>query len=142
MNLTKNFTLEELTGSATARRLGIDNTPNAKQMEYISKLAQELQTIRDAFGRSIVVNSGFRCEKLNKAVGGAGNSDHKYGCAVDIESVGGKYNKQLWNVIVKLAEEGKIHLRQIIDEYNLSWIHISINNEYNETQFNRKIYIK
>lgn len=142
MNLTKNFTLEELTASPTAKRLGIDNTPSTEELENIYKLAGVLQKIRDAFGRSIVVNSAFRCEKLNKAVGGASNSDHKFGCAADIESVGDKYNKQLWNVINKLATNGEIELRQIIDEYGLSWIHISINNKYNDHRKNQVVYIK
>lgn len=142
MRLTNNFTLEELTASPTAKRLGIDNTPSAEQLEYLFKLAGALQKIRDAFGRSIVINSAFRCEKLNSAVGGSKNSDHKYGCAADIQSVGDKYNKQLWNCILKLAESGEIELRQIIDEYNLSWIHISVNNKYNGYRTNEILTIK
>lgn len=142
MNLTKNFTLEELISSPTAKRLGIDNTPSAEQLENLFKLAGVLQKIRDSFGLSIVVNSAFRCEALNKAVGGASNSDHKFGCAADIQTVGDKYNRNLWNLITRMAERGEIELRQIIDEYNLSWIHISINSKYNERRNNQILHIK
>lgn len=139
--LTKNFTLDELTASATAKRLGIDNTPNAEQLANIRKLADVLQKIRDAFGRPIVINSAFRCEKLNNAVGGAKNSDHKYGAAADIQSVGDKFNKELWKQVNRLVQNGKIELRQIIDEYKLSWIHVSINHKFNEYRKNQVLYI-
>lgn len=142
MDLTKNFTLEELTASATAKRLGIDNTPSAEELENLMRLAGVLQKIRDSFGMPIVVNSGFRCRYLNKAKGGAVNSDHLYGCAADIQSVGDKYNKTLWNHIMRLTERGEIELRQIIDEYNLSWIHISINSKNNTYKKNQIVYKK
>lgn len=142
MKLTKNFTLEELTASPTAKRLGIDNTPNTEQLENLFKLAGVLQTIRNSFGMSIVVNSAFRCEELNRAVGGANNSDHKYGAAADIQTVGDRYNKNLWNLIVRLAERGEIECRQIIDEYNLQWIHISVNHSHNEAKKNQILHIK
>lgn len=142
MNLTKNFTLEELTSSPTAKRLNISNTPNADQLENLFKLAGVLQKIRDTFGMPIIVNSAFRCERLNKAVGGATNSDHKYGCASDIQTVGNLYNKALWNVITRMADRGEIELRQIIDEYNLSWIHISINSRNNEYKKNQIVHVK
>ena len=76
-NFTKNFTYEELIASSTAKRLKLDNTPTQQQKANLKKLAIEiLQPIRDAWGSSIVVTSGFRAVKVNKAVGGSPTSQH------------------------------------------------------------------
>lgn len=144
MQLSKNFSKEEMINSITAKNLKIDNEPSAKDLEYLTKLADTLQKIRDKYGKPIVVNSAYRCEKLNKAVGGATNSDHKFGCAADIRSVSNtkKDNKALFNLIVNMAAKGDIHMRQIIDEYDYKWIHISINNEYNKEKHNQVLHLK
>lgn len=124
---TKNFSFDELINSATAKRLGLDNTPNEKEKEKLRRLAEEiLQPIRDAWKGPIVVNSGFRSEAVNKAVGGSKTSQHRLGEAADI-SIGGKdRNKKLFNFIYKLISQGKIKVGQLIDEYNYSWIHVSL----------------
>lgn len=124
---TKNFSYDELIASATAKRLGLDNTPNEQEKEKLRKLAEDvLQPIRDAWRSPIVVNSGFRSEAVNKAVGGAKNSQHRLGEAADI-SIGGKErNKKLFNFINKLIQNGTIKVGQLIDEYNYSWIHVSL----------------
>ena len=70
--LSKHFTLDELTKSATAIRLGIDNIPNETELENLQKLVDNiLEPLRVHYGRPIIITSGFRCEKLNKAVGGS-----------------------------------------------------------------------
>lgn len=81
-----NFTYEELVASDTAKAMGIDNTPaDAQIWANIEYLAQNvLQPLRDALNRPIVVSSGYRSPKLNKAVGGASTSHHLTGCAADI----------------------------------------------------------
>lgn len=124
---TKNFSYDELIASATAKRLGLDNTPNEQEKEKLRKLAEDvLQPIRDAWRSPIVVNSGYRAEAVNKAVGGAKNSQHRLGEAADI-SIGGKErNKKLFNFINKLIQKGTIKVGQLIDEYNYSWCHISL----------------
>lgn len=124
---TKNFSYDELIASATAKRLGLDNTPNEQEKEKLRKLAEDvLQPIRDAWRSPIVVNSGFRSEAVNRAVGGAKNSQHRLGEAADI-SIGGKErNKKLFNFINKLIQKGTIKVGQLIDEYNYSWIHVSL----------------
>ena len=124
---TKNFSYDELIASATAKRLGLDNTPNEEEKEKLRRLAIEiLQPIRDAWRAPIVVNSGYRSEAVNKAVGGVKNSQHRLGEAADI-TIGGKdRNKKLFNLIYKLISQGKIKVGQLIDEYNYQWIHISL----------------
>lgn len=144
MQLSKNFTLDELTKSATAKRLGIHNIPTTEETNYLKQLCQEiLQPIRDAYGQPIIVTSGFRCLKLNKAVGGAKHSDHMFGCAADIHTVSDTIadNKKLFNLICQLANEGKIHCRQIINEYNYNWLHVSINNRFNSYKNNQVLSI-
>jgi len=86
MQLSKNFTLKEMCKSSMALRLDIDNTPNEKEIQNLIYLTENIsQPCRDRFGR-INVNSGFRCKKLNDAVGSTDASFHKIGCAEDIEA--------------------------------------------------------
>lgn len=132
MNLTQNFTLEELTSSATARIRQIENTPDEKQMANLKKLCENvLQPIREKYGKPIRITSGFRCEKLNKAVGGASSSQHLTGEAADMVC---DDNNRLWNLICKMILSGDIKVGQLIDEKQLSWIHISLPNGHNLNQ--------
>lgn len=124
-----NFTYEELVNSPTANRLKINNTPNKQQKESLRKLAVEiLQVIRDEYDKPIIVTSAFRCDKLNKAVGGAKNSQHTKGEAADIRSVSDsiKDNKEIFDLILRLQKEGKLTFGQLIDEYNYNWVHVSL----------------
>ena len=128
MLLTKNFTLEELINSPTAKRLGINNTPNRQQQENLKKLCQiVLQPIRDKYGKSIVVSSGFRCKLLNQKVGGSVTSDHCYGNAADIRSVSDskRDNKVLFDLIKSMILKGEIVVKQLINEFDYDWIHVS-----------------
>ena len=73
--LTDNFTKEELVASATAKRLGIDNTPSKEESGKLHLLASKiLQPLRDAYRNPIRITSGFRCKALNKAVNGVPTS--------------------------------------------------------------------
>lgn len=124
MNLSKNFTLEELTFSATARIRKIDNTPTGPALENLSRLCNSLlQPIRDSLQLPIIVSSSYRSPSLNKAVGGAKNSQHLYGEAADIVC---SDNQKLWNTICGLILKGEITVGQLIDEKDLKWIHISL----------------
>lgn len=129
-NFTKNFTYEELIASSTAKRLKLDNTPTQQQKANLKKLAIEiLQPIRDAWGSSIVVTSGFRATKVNKAVGGSSTSQHCSGSAADLKVGGVAQNKKLFELITRLIKENKIKVGQLINEYNYSWIHVSLPRE-------------
>lgn len=145
-NLSKNFTLEELTKSGTATAKGIKNEPNKEQIENLTQLCKQiLQPLRDEWNAPIFINSGFRCDKLNKAVGGATNSDHRFGCAADIQTKEDtiEKNKELFDLIVLMAKTGKIkNVRQIIDEKNYSWIHVSINNTHNKYKNAEVLHLK
>ena len=124
---TKNFTYDELIASSTAKRLGLDNTPNEQEKERLRQLAEDiLQPIRDAWRSPIIVNSGFRSEEVNRIVGGVKNSQHRLGEAADITIGSKERNKKLFNFINKLMQKGNIKVGQLIDEYSYSWIHVSL----------------
>ena len=81
----KHFTLKEFVKSDTARRLGIDNTPSPQVEERLRQLVDYvLDPLREAYGKPIYVNSGYRCPALNRAVGGVAHSQHLTGEAADI----------------------------------------------------------
>lgn len=143
MNITRNFTLEELVRSPTASRLSIPNTPSVNVTRNLILLCNHiLQPLRDAYGKPIIVNSGYRSPELNKAIGGAKNSQHKLGQAADIKgtnplqlphkgegkSTGGSVaqeNRKLFELIQKL----NLPFDQLIDEKNYSWIHVSFSDK-------------
>lgn len=128
----KYFTVNELCKSDTARLRGIDNTPNAIQISNMEELIKNvLDPLRETYGKPINVNSGFRCPALNKAVGGAKNSEHLSGCAADIDVHSKEGNKQLFELIQKL----NLPFRQLIDESNFSWVHVS----YNKNDIKRQV---
>ena len=120
----KYFTMAEMTRSATAQRLGIDNSPTVAQRQNITDLVDILlDPIRAAWGGPIVVNSGFRCKELNAIVGGAAGSQHTKGQAADIECTSRKEsdNKRLFDMIRNM----NLPFDQLINEYGYNWIHIS-----------------
>ena len=122
MNLSKNFTLVEMTKSSTAKRLGIDNTANEEQIEALRELCEKcLQPIRDEFG-VVKITSGLRVPALNKAIGGSSSSQHCKGEASDIDF--GNRNGEVFAWIVD-----NLNFDQLIWEFgneaNPDWIHIS-----------------
>ena len=136
MKLTEHFTLEELTNSPTANRLHIDNFPSDTIISSLMELSELLEKIRNIYNKPIVVTSGYRCEKLNKAVGGVKTSQHMKGEAADIRSLSNtrKDNKELFDLIVKMVKSNDIYVGQVIDEYNYNWIHISTPHLTNNNQ--------
>ena len=85
MNLSPHFTLEEMLHSDTAEKKKIENRINAVEVNNLVRLCTKvLEPLREHFGTPVKINSGFRCQALNKAVGGAANSYHTKGRAVDI----------------------------------------------------------
>ena len=84
MKKIKYFSLSEFITSQTAKRSGIDNLPSFEIVDNLNRLAEYLDGIRAKLGKPILVNSGYRCPMLNKAVGGVANSQHLKGLAADI----------------------------------------------------------
>ena len=139
MKLSNNFSLAELIEAASARRLGMNEqfNPPAEVVCNLNALAKNvLQPLRDYFGHAITVTSGYRSPKVNKAVGGAKNSDHLLGKAADCQLwINGKNcNQQLFDAVLKL----KLPFRQMIDEFGTedcpAWVHISYDVRDNKRQ--------
>ena len=131
----KYFSIEELCASDTAERKKIDNTPNADaRLRMQTLIEQLLDPIRAAWGGPITVNSGYRSPELNKKVGGVSNSQHLKGEAADITVGSQEANKRLFDLIVRLREDGRIAFDQLIDESNYSWLHISFKATGNRNQ--------
>ena len=86
ITLSPHFKLNEFTKSETANRLGLKNEPTAEALVNLTALCHEiLEPLRKAVKKAIVINSGYRSELVNKAVGGVSNSQHKTGQACDIK---------------------------------------------------------
>jgi hypothetical protein len=122
MNLSPNFTLEELTVSEIAARRNLDNTPNATEVANLVRVAELLEQVRALLGKPILVNSAFRSKQVNDAVGSRDTSQHRLGCAADIR-VPGMTPKQ----VVQACIDAKLPFDQIIEEFD-SWTHISVPN--------------
>ena len=125
----KYFSLDEFTKSNEADKRGIYNIPGSREVDNIVDLINVvLEPLREAYGKPIVVNSGYRCDELNKAVGGAKNSHHRFGMAADIH--GTPNNKQENRRLFNLVRELNLPFTQLINEYDYSWVHISYDKDY------------
>jgi hypothetical protein len=123
MQLTTNFSLEELCVSGVAIRNGFDNRPSAEQKNCLGDLARNLlQPVRDLIARPLVVTSGYRCAELNRFIGGAPESQHMYGMAADIICPAMKCEKLFQKIV-----EMQLPFDQLILEKgrNGGWVHVS-----------------
>ena len=126
MNLSENFTLAELTESQAARRKGYKEqfSPPLGVVSNLQELCEKiLQPLRDKVG-PIKINSGYRCERVNKDVGGQPSSQHLTGQAADIEGIN-VTNAELFAAIQSM----NLPFDQCIWEFgtkeNPAWVHVS-----------------
>ena len=127
MQLSENLSVAEFSKSDTAKRRGINNTPQGKHLEAAKELAQNIfQPIREHFATPIFLSSGYRSEALNTAVGGSSTSQHSKGEAIDIDMDGhkGPSNADVFNYIKE-----NLPFDQLIWEFgtdkNPDWVHVS-----------------
>jgi hypothetical protein len=126
MNLTKNFTLSEMTKSETALRHNIYNTPDQTAIKSMLTLAVKvLQPVRDHYGKGVRVNSGYRSPDVNAKVGGSKTSDHCKGQAADIE-ISGVPNAEL----AEWIKDNLSYTQLILEFYtkgvpDSGWVHVS-----------------
>ena len=124
-NVTMHFTMEELYASATAKAKGINNKPSVQQMINLVYLtAYVLEPLRVAMNEPIKIGSGFRCQALNKAVGGVYNSQHMKGQAADLCIDGDIQKGRKWFNYIK----NHLPFDQLIWEHNSKgtyWVHVS-----------------
>lgn len=127
MNLSTHFTLEELTASDKAVRLGIDNTPTDEALDALYTTAAGLERVRDVINAPIIVSSGYRCQKLNSSIGGARSSQHTVGEAADFKAPSFGTPLDVCKELVEHADY--VDFDQLIWEganaQGGSWVHIS-----------------
>ena len=136
MQLSQNFSLEELTKSQTATRKGIDNTPSPTHQANLQSLCTHvLQPIRDHFSRVVTISSGYRSPELCTAIGSKITSQHAKGEAADFE-IFGVSNKELADYI-----HYNVNYDQLSLEYwnesdpNSGWVHCSYSEGNNRRQY-------
>jgi len=135
MELSRNFTLSELIKSDTAIRKGINNNPNAEQIEKLKALCENiLQPVRDHFGR-VKVTSGFRSAELCEAIGSSSRSQHARAEAADFECIGVD-NAELADWIKRELPYDQLILEFYTPgEPNSGWIHCSYTEGMPRKQF-------
>ena len=127
----KYFTVAEFVRSETADRLAIDNRLPKELLPNVQALISNvLDPLREAYGKPITINSGYRSPALNKAVKGSATSDHMKGGAADITGGSLKENKRLFYLIQELG----LPFKQLIDEKNFAWVHVSYQQGANRKQ--------
>ena len=127
MKISEHLTIKEATKSATATRLGIDNSPTIAHLEALKTTAEMIfEPVRKHFNVPIAVTSGYRSKALNDAIKGSSRSQHCHGQALDIDAdvFGGLTNKEIFEFI-----KNKLDFDQLIwefgDDNNPAWVHVS-----------------
>ena len=128
----KCFTLKEFERSSVADKYNIDNTIPKELVPHIEELIDFLNPIREVWGKPIIVTSGYRCNELNKKVGGVSNSAHTIGYGVDLQS--GDF--RVFSNFIKsyFMSHPEVKFDQVIIEKSgkSQWIHIGLYNKDNK----------
>jgi hypothetical protein len=125
--ISKHITFEEATESPTAKRLGIDNTPSDDELAHMKLVAEKcFEPLREWYGKPIKINSFYRCDKLNTAVGSKPTSYHRWGMAIDMTGGSKEENKKIHDWCAK-----NLKFTELIWEYGNDigpdWVHIAYN---------------
>ena len=130
--ISKHISYKEAVGSNYAKQKGISNKPNEEQVENMKLLAEKVfEPLREWVDAPIKVNSMFRCLELNTALKGSKTSSHMKGEAMDITSMGGKSNLEMFHYI-----RTELDFDQLIWEFGAEpkWLHVSYNKDNNRKQ--------
>ena len=130
--ISKHISYKEAVGSNYAKQYGIKNKPNEEQVENMKLLAEKVfEPLREWVDAPIKVNSMFRSLELNTALKGSKTSSHMNGEAMDITSMGGKSNLEMFHYI-----KDNLCFDQLIWEFGKEpkWLHVSFNKDKNRKQ--------
>lgn len=133
--ISKHITYKEATRSVTALRLGIENKPSEYELQNMELIAEKVfEPLREAVNGPIKINSFYRSEELNKAIGGSSRSQHCQGRAIDIDDFYGYVSNAYMYYYIK----DNLDFDQLIWEFgtdtNPDWVHVS----YVDSDSNRK----
>lgn len=133
-NISEHITYNEAVNSPTALRLKINNIPNKEILSNMKLVAEKcFEPLREWYGKPLKVNSFYRSDALNKAVGGSKTSQHCKGMAIDISAGSREENKKLFD-----WAKANLDFDQLLYEYGDDigpiWIHISYNPKGNRKQ--------
>lgn len=131
------FTIAELCASDTATKYNIDNTPDPIIISHLQQLINFLNPLREAWGSAIKVSSGYRCDKLNRFVGGSKTSSHLIGYGVDLIPANGRMD-DFKKFIVDYMKIRMFDQCIIEKSGKTEWIHIGLYN--NKGQQRRMIF--
>ena len=137
--ISKNITYNEAVHSNTAKRKGIENTPNENQIAAMMTIAEMIfQPLRSYVGGPIKITSFFQSPELNQAIGGSKSSQHCKGQAIDLDDVyGHKTNAEMFDYIRENLDFDQL-IWEFGDDNNPNWIHVS----YVDKQENRNRCLK
>ena len=123
--LSEHFSLRELTKTNT----GIDNVPDEEQVNNLKRVCQWLERLRSKRNEPIIINSGYRSSQVNKAVGGAPNSNHLTGCAVDIHVSGMEQLIRYAAILLDISDERHEDFDELLLERSPRgsyWLHFAV----------------
>ena len=139
VRISKHISYKEATRSATALRLGIENIPNEYELQNMEMVAKKVfEPLREAVDAPIKINSFFRCEELNKAIGGSTKSQHCQGRAIDIDDVYGSVSNAFMYYYIKDNLDFDQLIWEFGTDHNPDWVHVS----YVDGDSNRKRCLK
>ena len=133
MNLSENFTLDELTHTDHRE---FDNVPNESELANLTRLAAFLETVKTAVGgKPVLINSAFRSKQVNDAIKSSDRSQHRLGCAADI-----RVPKMTPDEVVRAIIAANLPYDQVIREFD-RWTHVSIPNTSDAKPRGQKLII-
>ena len=128
VKLSQHFTLGELT--KTSAKTADGNIPSHVQIENLKNLCENwLEPLRQRYNKPILINSGFRSEAVNKAIGGVKGSNHLTGCAVDIHVTGPEQAIRYACILLEIADESKRDYDELLIERSPKgtyWLHFAV----------------
>ena len=133
--ISKHITYKEATRSVTALRLGIENKPSEYELQNMELIAEKVfEPLREAVNSPIKINSFYRSEELNKAIGGSSRSQHCQGRAIDIDDFYGYVSNSYMYYYIKDNLDFDTLIWEFGTDTNPDWVHVS----YVDEDFNRK----
>ena len=126
-NLSEHFTLGELTKSGSHPE--VYNIPSHEAIANLTNLSKWLEVLRERAGTPIIINSGYRSPQLNRKIGGAPNSNHLTGCAVDIRVDNMEQLLRYAVILLDYADESKQDFDELLIEknrYGAIWLHFAV----------------